>query len=320
MRTLETSVKRMVVIDIIIVVNIYAMNLNLLVVLDALAAEENVTRAARRLGLTQSAVSNALAQLRQQVGDPLFVRSRRGVVPTERARELAGPVRQALALLAGALEGPGGFEPARATRSFVLMASDYAEHVLLPPLLRRIGGEAPGVRLEVRPLGVHEVPPELERGEADLMIGYHDALPGGHHAERLFHEEYVCIVRRGHPRAGKRLTLARYLELGHVLVSQTPGSAGSVDRALARLGKTRTIAARVSHFLLVPALVAQTDLVAALSRRVAEPAAKHLPLVLHAPPLALPRSTVTQVWHARVDADPAHRWLRSLVRDVSREA
>jgi DNA-binding transcriptional LysR family regulator len=306
----------MIVILFIIMANISTMNLNLLLVLDALAEEQNVTRAARRLGLTQSAVSNALAQLRQLLGDPLFVRARRGVVPTERAQALAGPVRQALAMVRTALEGSGRFEPASATRTFVLAASDYAEYVVLPPLLRRLRGEAPGVRLEVRPRGLHEVPPGLELGEIDLMVGYYDTLPAGHHAERLFREEYVCIVRKNHPRVRGRLTLKRYLELEHVLVSQRGQSAGSVDRALARLGHTRTVAARVSHFLMVPELVAQTDLVAALSRRVAEPAARALPLALHAPPLALPKAHVAQIWHARVDADPAHRWLRGVIREI----
>jgi DNA-binding transcriptional LysR family regulator len=309
----------MIVIVDITVVNISGVNLNLLLVFDALAEERNVTRAARRLGLTQSAASNALAQLRQLLGDPLFVRARRGVVPTERALAMAGPVRQALALVSGALQGPEPFVPARSRRTFAIAASDYVEYVVLPPLLRRLEREAPGIRVEVRPWGLHEVPPGLDAGDLDLMIGYYDLVPPGHREEELFKERYVCVVRKKHPRVGGRLTLKHYVELSHVLVSQRSKSPGSVDRALARLGHTRTVGVRVSHFLMVPELVARTNMVAALSRRIAEPAARALPLVIHPPPLALPESTVGQVWHARADADPAHLWFRRLVRDVCRE-
>jgi len=189
---------------------------------------------------------------------------------------------------------------------------------VLPPLLERLARDAPGVRLEVHPWGLHEITPELETGDADLMLGYYGALPPGHHEEPLFQEEYACIVRHGHPDVRRRLTLERYVELSHVLVSQRAGSAGSVDIALGRLGLTRRVGARVSHFLMVPHLVAQTDMVAALSRRVAEPAARSHRLALHAPPLELPKSTVGQVWHARTASDPGNAWLRGVVRDVCR--
>jgi DNA-binding transcriptional LysR family regulator len=299
-------------------VSIASLNLNLLLIFDALAQEENVTRAGRRLGLTQSAISNALAQLRRVLGDPLFVRARRGVVPTERARALAAPIRQALAIVGTALSSAGTFDPRTASRTFVVAASDYTEFVVLPPLLRRLEREAPGVRIEVRPWGTHDVPPGLEAGDVDLMLGYYGALPAGHRDERLFGEEYVCIVRKNHPRVRGRLTLKRYVELQHVLVSQRAGSSGSVDRALARVGLSRTVGARVSHFLMVPHLVARTDMVAALSRRIAVPVARSLGLAIHPPPLALPTSTVGQVWHARADADAGHAWFRATLRDVCR--
>jgi len=301
----------------IVNISIRNLNLNLLLVLDALSREQNVTRAAKRLGLTQSAVSNALAQLREALGDPLFVRARRGVVPTERALALAGPVRQALGIVESALEGSGAFDPATTTRSFVIAASDYTEYVVLPPLLRRLEREAPRVRLEVRAWGEHEVPPALEAGEVDLMLGYYGALPPGHHDELLFEEEYVCIVRKRHPTVRRRLTLKRYLALRHVLVTQRPGSLGSVDVALARQGLARSVGARVSHFLMVPQLVAQTDMVAALSRRIAEPAARSLGLSLYPPPLALPKARVGQVWHERTAADAGNRWLRRVVSELS---
>lgn len=301
---------------IITFMNVSGVNLNLLVTFDALIAEESVTRAARRIGVTQSAVSNALAQLRRVFDDPLFVRAPRGVVPTARAVAVAPAVRQALALIEAALSSSGAFDPRTAERTFRIAASDYVEYVVLVPLLRLLGREAPGVRVEIRPWGRHEVPRDLEDGDVDLMIGFFDDAPPAHRTERLFDERYVCIVRKNHPRVGARLGLERYLELSHVLVSERTGSPGSVDRALAKIGRARTVGARVSHFLMVPPLVAQTDMIAALSRRIAEPFAKALGLRVFPPPLALPTSTIGQAWHARTDADPAHAWFRGAIRRV----
>jgi DNA-binding transcriptional LysR family regulator len=212
------------------------------------------------------------------------------------------------------------FDAHSSERRFVIMASDYVELVLLPALLDRLAREAPGVRLQLRPWTLHEAPPELARGDADLMLGFYDQLPTHHHEQQLFSDEYVCVVRRGHPalRGKGKLTLAKYLELSHVLVSSHGDSPGSVDRALAALGKKRRIGARVSHFLTVPVLVAKTDFVAALDRRVAEVFAAPLGLQLCRPPLALPKGTVGQVWHEQQHSDPAHRWLRALVADVCR--
>ncbi len=298
--------------------NISSVNLNLLVAFDALLAERSVTRAAQRAGVTQPAMSNSLRQLRALFDDALFRRLRHGLEPTPRALELGARVRAGLRELESAL-APAHFEPKASERRFVIAASDYVEFVLLPPLLRRLSREAPGVRIEVRPWGLHEVPQALARNEVELMIGYHDELPAHHTELRLFDEEYVCIVRRAHPRVGKRLTLERYLELEHVLVSQRSDSPGSVDRALGRLGKKRQVAVRVSHFMLVPSLVARTDLVAAISRRVAEAFARPLELRVLPPPLDLPKAHVSAVWHEQLQNDPAHRWLRSTVQSVARE-
>jgi DNA-binding transcriptional LysR family regulator len=308
----------MIVISVITVANIAGTNLNLLVAFDALLAERNVTRAAARIGVTQSAVSNALAQLRVLFDDPLFLRGPRGVTPTPRALELAGPIQQGLALFASAL-APSAFDPSRSTRTFILAASDFVQLVLLPPLLRRLAREAPGVRIEVRPWGLHDVPDALARGEVDLMAGFYGKLPPQHEQSFLFEEPYVCIVRKGLPRVGRRLTLKRWLELSHVLVSERGDSPGSVDRALAARGLARRVGARVSHFLHVPALVAGTDLVAAVGRHVAEAFARSHALTVLKPPIPLPAGRVGQVWHRRVESDPGHRWLRRTLEEVARE-
>ena len=296
--------------------NISGVNLNLLVAFDALFEERSVTRAARRAGVTQPAMSNTLSQLRALFGDALFVRHRTGLTPTARANELAEPIRKGLRLLQSALTGPS-FEPATSQRRFVVAASDYVELVLLPALLRRLARDAPQVRLALRPWGLHEAPPELARGETDLMLGFYGQLPPHHHEQPLFDDEYVCVVRRRHPTVKSKLTLAKYLQLSHVLVSANTDGTGSVDRALAALGKQRTIGARVSHFLTVPVLVAQTDFVAALDRRVAEVFAGPLGLRLFPPPLKLKKGTIGQVWHEQQHADPGQRWLRALIADVA---
>lgn len=298
--------------------NINAINLNLLVAFDALFEELSVTRAARRAGVTQPAMSNTLAQLRELFDDALFVRHRTGLNPTARAKELAEPIRKGLSLLQAALAG-SSFEPATSERRFVIAASDYVELVLLPALLRRLAKAAPRVRLALRPWGLHEAPPELARGEVDLMLGFYGKLPPHHYEQTLFDDEYVCVVRRRHPTVKSKLTLAQYLQLSHVLVSAKADGLGSVDRALSALGKQRTIGARVSHFLTVPVLVSQTDFVAALDRRVAEVFAGPLGLKLFRPPLALPKGSIGQVWHEQQHADPGQRWLRSVIAEVAAE-
>ncbi|HKO46842.1 MAG TPA: LysR family transcriptional regulator [Polyangiaceae bacterium] len=299
-------------------VDIRAVNLNLLAAFDALLEERNVTRAAAQMGVTQSAMSNSLAQLRLLFEDPLFRRTPRGIEPTPRALELGEPIRRGLGLFDRALT-PRSFEPRTESRSFVLATSDYVEFVLLPPLLKRLAREAPAVRLEVRPWGLQQVPKSLASGEVDLMIGFYDDLPAHHAQTLLFDERYVCIARKGHPGLGRKPTLDRWLAQKHVLVSQQGNSPGTVDRALAARDLKRTIGARVSHFLLVPTLVAQTDLVAAVNARVATAFADSLALRVFAPPLALPKGRVGQVWHEQLEHDPGQRWFRQLIVEECRK-
>ncbi len=298
--------------------NITTTNLNLFVAFDALVTDRSVSRAARRVGITQSAMSNSLRHLRELFNDPLFLRSSHGMVPTPRAHDLAGPVREALRLLERSLS-PKGFDPAASTRTFALITSDYVEFVLLPHLLRRISKHAPGVRIQTLPWALHHVPEELARGNADLMIGFYDKVPAHHREESLFEERYACIVRKGHPLVRGKLTLRTYTSLKHIMVSQSAGATSGIDRALAEVGHSRDVSLRVSHFLNVPTLVANTDLVAALSRRVAEPFARMLPLRIFEPPLPLRTSRVGMVWHDSLHDDPANRWLRALIAEVSAE-
>lgn len=304
--------QRVVVITIIGAMNIAGVNLNLLVSFDALMEERSVTRAAQRMGLSQSAMSNALAQLRLLFDDELFVRTKTGIAPTMRAQSIAEPIRNGLAQLGVALSTKSSYDAASSECTFVIAANDYVEYVVLPRLLRRLAEEAPGVRIELRHWDDHVVPDTLRTGEVDLAIGYVESIPQGHEQKLLFEEDYLFVARAGHPKVQGKVDLETYLELSHV-VAHVPSSVAPVDVELTKVCKTRRVGLRVSHFLLVPALLAETDLVAALSRRIAEPFAKMLPLQLLPVPVEVPPLRVGSIWHQRMTADPAHTWLRKTI-------
>jgi DNA-binding transcriptional LysR family regulator len=296
--------------------NIAALNLNLLPVLDALLTERSVSRAGARLGLSQPAVSNALAQLRALLKDPLLVRKAGGMEPTDRALALAGPLRAALLAVEQGLDPPGAFDPAAAERDFTIATNDFVAFAMLPRLLSRLQHEAPRVRLQVRAWQEHEVTPDLVRGDADLMLGFNRGLPPSHQAAPLFPDRFVFVARKGHPRVAGKITLAAYTKLAHVVVSQERNARGVVDDVLAQRGLTRNVALRVSHFLLVPPILAATDYVAALSEVVARPMATALRLQLLPMPVAVEHATVHMIWHERTAASPAHAWLRGVIAEV----
>jgi|KBSMisStandDraft_5_1062788.scaffolds.fasta_scaffold533363_2 DNA-binding transcriptional LysR family regulator len=298
--------------------NIASLNLNLLPVLDALLTERSVSRAGARLGLSQPAVSNALAQLRALMKDPLLVRRAGGMAPTERALALAGPLRAALLALEQGLEPPAAFDPATAQRDFTIVTNDFVAFAMLPRLLARLHQDAPHVHLQVRAWQEHVVPPDIARGDADLMLGFNRGLPVGHQATPLFEDRFAFVARKGHPLVRGKITLATYTKLAHVLVSHELNARGVVDDVLARRGLTRNVALRVSHFLLVPPIIAATDFVAALSEIVARPMAASLPLQLLRMPIAVPTAAVHMIWHERTAASPAHIWLRGVVDEIGR--
>lgn len=293
------------------------LDLNLLLVLDALLTERHVTRAAARVGMTQPACSHALGRLRRALGDPLLVRGARGaMLLTPRAEALAPGLRAALQGLASAIRGEARFDPASARRSLRIATGDYAELVLLPRLLSLLSGEAPGIDVWMVPLELTRegVVKQLSSGAVDVVIGpprinWPEAL----YVRPLFEERFRCVVRRGHPAARGRLTLDRYCALSHLLVAPrgTPGSL--VDDALAALGRSRRIAAVVPHFMVAPHVVATTDLMATLGARLIEAVAEPLGLVVRPPPIELPRFSLAMIWHARTHQDPAHRWLRDQI-------
>ncbi|MFO0686386.1 MAG: LysR family transcriptional regulator [Sandaracinus sp.] len=289
-----------------------ALDVPLLRLFDALLAEGHVTRAAQRLRLTQSAASHGLARLRRSLGDPLFVRGPRGVVPTDRARAIGPEVRRLLDGVEALARPAGPFDPKTLARTFVLGGADYMEILLLPELLRRIAREAPEVDLASRPIAAD---PEagLESGTLDLAIGVFPKPAPRLVARKLFEERFVCMLRRGHPALKEPLTIERFAALPHVLISPRGSGGGVVDEALAAHRLKRRIAVRTSTFLAAPLIASQSDCVVTLPARIAAVMSRGRKVVLVPPPLRVPGFTVGMLFHERSRADLAHAWLRAHV-------
>ena len=293
--------------------NVRDVDLNLLRVFDAVLRERGVTPAAVGLGLTQPAVSNALARLRSLFGDALFVRTPAGMDPTPFARGLAEPVRQALALLESALAHGPGFDPAAATRAFRFYMSDLGQIEFLPPLIERVQREAPGVRLEAVALEVDDIAGALAAGALDLAVGFLPALGPPLRRRALFRDPYMCLMRADHPI--KALTKRKFLEASHALVTYRGGHR-VVEEALERAGLARRIALRLPHFTVVPMVLERTDLICTLPARVARVFERRGKLKSLPPPVAIPTADVGVHWHERFESDPGNRWLRELVIEL----
>lgn len=293
-------------------------DLNLVRVLHTLLEERHLTRAGMRLGLTQSATSHALRRLRRLFGDPLFVRTSRGLAPTPRAQALAEPVREAMRALEHCFRAQEPFVAATAVRAFSMATADYGSFVLAPKLLERVAREAPNVDIWLRPLDV-AFEEQLARGEADVAVAptRSDELPVAIRSRRLYRERFVCLVREGYPLRGERIDLATWTSMRHVFIAPRGTPGGVVDETLAQLGKRRRVALAVPHFLLAPHVVAGSDLVVTVGARVAEAFAQILPLRVLAPPLKLPTFEVRMYWHERHHEDAAQKWFREVVRGAA---
>ncbi|HEU4733037.1 MAG TPA: LysR family transcriptional regulator [Kofleriaceae bacterium] len=291
-------------------------DLNLLTSLDVLLDEKNVTRAARRLGVSQPAVSHNLRRLRELLGDPLLVRTPKGMQATPRAHELRPAVRAALEAAEAVLQSAPRFEPANAERRFVLAMADQAAFQLLPPLVERLAAQAPGITLQLRPPPV-DLSDALAEGEIELVIGVFRDAPSGIRTEVLWKEGFACVVRRGGKGSRGPLDLRRYLARHHLLVAPRGRPGSVVDDLLAREQLRRRIAIVVPHFLVAPAIIATTDLVWTAPAGLAHALAAHYPLAVRPPPLALPGFAIAMRWHLRLDRDPGLAWLRARLREVA---
>ena len=294
--------------------DIRTLDLNLLKTLDALLDERSVTRAAARLSLTQPAVSGMLSRLRDYFDDPLFIRVPHGIVPTIRAETLAGPVKRILADIDMLLQ-PTGFDPLSASLTFTLAATDYALRAVVVPFIAALKVQAPAVRVRVVPVEPDRLVSQLEQGKIDLALLTPHTTPDELHSRALYDETYVCMMRADHPDAGKPLTLDRFCALEHVLVSYEGESFhGVTDDALARIGHTRHIGLSVSSFLVLPEVLAISDMMAVVPGRMAE---NRQDMWVCEAPVDIPGFTKSMAWHGRTHRNPAQAWLRGLMLETS---
>jgi len=291
-------------------VNWRAFDLNLLVVFDAVMQDRSVTRAGRRIGLSQPAMSHALNRLRDLLKDELFVRTPTGMRPTPRAEQLAALLRQTLRELQQVLQ-PETFVPATADRRFSLAINNYAAVVVAPPLVTAVSTAAPSVQLDLRPSGTLDVIECLDRGDLDLAIGSLDSFGERFACTQLLEDEFVMVMRRRHP-AGRGALSAKVLAGLTHLDPPTGENTDFLDAWLSERGLTRRIALR-APYLSARAILSRSDLAATLSRRIAQEFVRTDRLQIHELPVKSPVVRTTMLWHRRLDEHPAHRWLRDRI-------
>lgn len=296
-------------------------DLHLIRVLHTVLVERNVSRAAVRLGMSQPAVSTALRRLRELADDPLLVRSGPGMQPTDAALHMIEPAAAVLRAAEGLFSQARSFDPAQATRTFRIAASDYLDPLFLPQLVAHLKNHAPACPVELMSLS-HDVhyQTQLAQGEVDVVIGNWPAAPMELHQSPLFEDEVVCLVSSRHPAVRRGWDEAAWLESEHIAPMPTyPGARGVIDLELERQGLQRSITARCAHFSLMPDIVAGSLLVLTTGRQFCERFVQRAPqqLQILACPVALPRLTYYQLWHARTHHSAAAIWLREAVKDVA---
>lgn len=288
--------------------NLRRLDLNLLVTLDVLLAEHNVTRSAERLHFSQPSISVHLAKLRDIFGDPLLLPGPRGMRPTARAEELREPLRLALEALGRAVSPAAPFDPARAEHTWRVAATDYGESTILLPSMASLRSAAPGSRLAVLELAPPHLTRQAEQGLIDLAFHTAEDAPQELRRRLLFKESYVLAGRTGHPRLKRRPTLKQFCALEHVIVSPNGGGfTGITDQALAQAGLSRRVVLSVPHFLFVISALTSSDLVAMVPERLVR---NNPALRVVAPPVEVPGYEMAMLWHERSHRDPAHQWLR----------
>lgn len=291
---------------------------NLIIALRALLVHQNVTRAAKEVGLGQSSMSHALARLRAHFDDPLLVPAGRRLVLTERAKALVEPVAEAVSRLEGVFARAEPFDPRTSKRTFRIAATDNVELYLLPRLAVLLQKSAPGVDVRVTALPEDWVM-ALQRGDIDLKLGRKYVVPDSLESQELSQEAFCCVVRRGHAAPAKP-TVREYAELEHLLITPTPVPRarrfGPIDEALAKHGLRRRVVMTVPHFLVAPFVVASSDLVLTAPVRLVAPFTELLRLRRFALPFQLSGYQLSQVWASRSSDDEAHRWLRGVVASI----
>jgi DNA-binding transcriptional LysR family regulator len=299
--------------------DLQTLDLNLLRVFDAVARERHVTHAAQKLGLSQPAVSNALARLRAALNDELFLRRPGGVEPTALAATLAGPVAEVLDRLRQTLAVHAPFDPAGTDRVFPVAFSEYAESVLAPRLLELMAKEAPRALLAIRHADRTNAMELLESCAAELAVAVLPEPPALYTRIRMLPEGFLTLMRAGHPLAEGEMTLARFTAFPHLLHSANGSRDGALDGPLAAAGHARRLGAVVAHLGAVPEILARTDMVMTLSGRLAQRLAELHGLAVRPCPVEIRHTRLSLVFHRRFEADAGHAWLRRLLMNVARE-
>jgi len=304
-------------------------DLNLLEYLDVLLRERNVTKAASHLGLSQPAMSNGLGRLRVMFDDPLLVRTSDGMTPTERALELQPVIREVLARVDKAVQPRAAFDAATAERFFRIMATDYAESTIFPPILQRLREAAPGITLDIMtPSDVSFL--DVEQGKVDMVINRFDSIPQSFHQKTIWEDDFACLFSIDNP-IRNNFTLDSYLQAQHVWVSKTGMGVGVgmnpddvqrlgwVDEALNRIGKQRRITVFTRHYQAAMLMAEQNDLIATIPAKAAKLQAHNPRVVVEKPPFDIPPIELKMAWSPLLQNNPAHQWMRRLIVEVARE-
>ncbi len=291
-------------------------DLNLLVVFDALYVEGNTTRAGERIGLTQPAMSHALSRLRKIFSDPLFVRIPGGMRPTSRAQNLARSIRSGLDIIHNSLQENLEFDHHNSNRRFTLAMTDYSELIILSRLLKWISTVAPFIQIQVFQLQGEYTKKMLDDGKIDLIIGLlkdFGDLETGLYQQKLFVDDFLSIVRANHPLVQNKLNMKKYLELSHALAFTQGKGPGLIDKILAKQGLKRKVVLQSHHFLTLSYIVSSSDLIATIPSRAARFLASSQDIICLKPPIKIPSFTISQFWHESSHNDPANQWLRQSI-------
>jgi DNA-binding transcriptional LysR family regulator len=293
-------------------------DLNLLLALEALLSERNVTRAAARLHLSQPAMSARLSRLRDVFKDDLFIPSQRGMIATARALELESSLRQGLDALRVIVTSRSKFEPETCSMVVSIAASDYVQYVALIPFVLKLRRIAPGIRIAFKPMDGGAIDSQMAKGDVDLALFSADGIQHTLRSQALFDENYLCIARSKHPKIGSKMTLKRFCQLEHVVVSPRGGGfSGPTDEALAIEGLQRNVVLSAAHFLFVLEIVAQSDLIALIPSLMVR---KHRGVRAFELPLPVQGFRIDLFWHDRTHTHPGHQWLRESLIDSLQSA
>lgn len=296
--------------------NIRSVDLNLLVVFDAMVEHRSVTRAAEALNLSQPAMSAAVARLRAIFDDPLFVRAGAEMRPTPRAVDLSSPVRQVVRTIKTEILQGSVFNPAVSNRTFTLVMPDIAEVNFLPRILACLASEAPNTNVRTLAMPRHAAAESLELGAAELALGYFpDLQKAGIFQQRLIRNSHVCLVRKAHPTIGSKMTMAEFLAASHAVV-KPDGREHVFEQFLQKKGLTRRVLVEISHFMSLLPIVETSDLIATVPRDLAEFCVEHGAVRYVATPMKSPVIDVHLFWHRRFQKDPAHAWLRGAIHKL----